>query len=83
MQKCCSVFRDNLLPEMPQKRAVDDEIRTIEGVRPPNWVLFQWSPSGLLVTKTYVTELLNLEKIRPDKLPYGAIIFFVKQNDKL
>lgn len=55
----------------------------VEDYKPPHRALFQLSPSELLATKNYVTDLLNKVKIRPSTSPYGAPHFFVRQNGKL
>lgn len=83
LKKYTSVFRDELPEGLPPKRSVDHEINIAEGSKPPHQPLFQLSPSELIATKNYVTDMLNKGKIRPSRSPYGAPLFFVRQQDKL
>ena len=68
---------------MPPKRSVDHEIQVGEDSKPPHRPLFQLSPVELEAAKEYVEKLLKSGRIRPSKSPYGAPLFFVKQNGKL
>ena len=43
--------------------------------------LFQLSPGELSATKQYVVEMIENEKIRRSKSPYGAPLFFVKEKE--
>lgn len=83
MKKYNWVFRNDIHAGLPPKRAVDHEIKTIEGTKPPHWALFQLSPAELLATTKCVTKILNQGKIQPSKSPYGGPVFFVKQKDKI
>ena len=76
------VFREDLPPGLPPERTVDHEIETDKYAKPPHRPLYQLSPVELKATKEYVEELLKKGKIRPSKSPYGAPLFFVKENGK-
>ena len=76
------VFQDELPPGLPPKRSVDHEIETDKDSKPPHRPLYQLSPVELKAMKEYVQELLDKGKIRPSKSPYGAPLFFVKEEGK-
>ena len=78
-----SVFKTDLPSGLPSKRSVDHEIQVKEDLKPPHRPLFQRSPAELEEEKEYVEKLLKSGKIVPSKAPYGASLFFVKQNGKL
>lgn len=63
------VFRDDLPPGLPPTRAVDQKIEVVKGARPPHRALFQLSPSELIATKEYLTEMLNQGKSAPKNIP--------------
>ena len=74
------VFKTELPPGLPPKRSVDHEIQVEEDSKPPHRPLFRLSPVELEEAKEYVEKLLKSGKIRPSKSPYGASLFFVKQE---
>lgn len=78
-----SVFRSELPDGLPPKRLVEHCIDTVEGSKPPHRPLYQLSPAELRAVKQYVESLLKSGKIRRSRSPYGAPLFFVKENDKL
>ena len=78
-----SVFKPELPSGLPPKRSVDHEIQVEEDSKPPHRPLSQLSPVELEAAKEYVENLLKSGKIRPSKSPYGASLFFVKQNGTL
>ena len=75
-----SVFKTELPPGLPPRGSVDHEIQVEEESKPPHRPLFQLSPVELEAAKEYVEKLLKSGKIRPSKSPYGASLFFVKQD---
>lgn len=80
IQKYSSTFRSDRPAGLSPALELHHEIRTLDGARPPRRVFFQLSPSELLATKKYITDLLNKGKIRPSRFSYGARLFFVKQK---
>lgn len=76
------VLQDELPDESPPKRSVDHANEVDRNSKPPQRPPFQLSPLELDAAKKYVEELLPKGKIRPSKSPYGALLFFVKDNDK-
>ena len=82
LQKFEEVFQSELPAGLPPKREVDHEIETEKDAKPPHRSLYQLSPVELKATKEYVEDLMKKGKIRPSKSPYGAPLFFVKENGK-
>lgn len=82
-EKYSSIFRDDLPAGLPLAQEVDHEIKTLNDAKPPHKTLFHLSPSELLATKEYITELLKKGKIRPRRSLYGASLFFITQNGSL
>ena len=78
-----SVSKTELPSGLQPMRSVDHEIQVEEASKPPHRPLLQLSPVELEVAKEYVEKLLKSGKRRPSKSPYGASLFFVKQNGKL
>ena len=76
------MFRDQFPNGLPPKRSLDHEIETSIESKPPHLPLYHLSPVEIKATKEYVEDLLKKGKIRPSKLPYGALLFFVKEKDK-
>ncbi len=76
-----TLFREELSPGFLPKRAIDHEIETGKGAKPPHRPLYQLLPIELKAMKIYVQELLDNVNIRPSKSPYGALSFFVKEKD--
>lgn len=62
---------------------MEHRIEIDKEIKPPHWSLFQLSPSELLATREYITDLLKKEKIRPNRSPFGAPLFFERQKGKL
>ena len=83
LNKYESVFRSELPSGLPPERAVEHEIEVEKGSKPPHRPLYQLSPAELVAVKDYVEDLLKKGKIRRSKSPYGAPLFFVKEEDKL
>lgn len=44
---------------LPPEREIDHEITTEQSAKPPHRALFKPSPSELLATKNYITDLLK------------------------
>lgn len=83
LEKYECVFRSELPAGLPPKRSVEHAIDTEDGAKPPHRPLYQLSPVELEAAKDYVEDLLRKGKIRRSKSPYGAPLFFVKEEDKL
>ena len=60
---------------------MDHHIEVDNDQKPPYRPLFQLSPAELSATKQYIVEMIENEKIRPSKSPYGAPLFFVKEKE--
>ena len=75
-----SVFKTELPPGLPPKRPVDHEIQVEEDSKPAYRPLLQLSLVELEAAKEYMEKWLKSGKIRPSKSPYGASLFFVKQE---
>ncbi len=80
-KKFSSIFRDELPPGLPPERALDHENETDKDAKPPHRPLYQPSPIELKAMKIYAQELFDNGKIKPNKSPYGASLFFVKVKD--
>ena len=74
-------FRDDLPSGLPPERPVNYYIEIEENSKPPYRPLFQLPPADLEATKMYIADLLNKEKIRPSKSPFGSPLFFVKEKE--
>lgn len=83
LEKFWSVFQKDPRDGLPPKREVDHEIQISPESKPSFRPIFHLSPAELIETKEYITELLNKGKIRPSRSPCGALLFFVKQKEKL
>jgi hypothetical protein len=68
--------------ELPPKRSVDLAIETEHGAKPSYRSLYQLSTAELQEAKENVVDLKMKGTIRPNKSPYGAPLFFVKDGDK-
>ena len=78
IQEYSEVFKSQLPPGLPPKRAVDHEIMTETSVKIPNHRLFRLSPEELRATRDYIDDNLKNGSIRLSKSPYGAALFFAK-----
>jgi len=83
LKKYGSVFRSELPDGLPPKRSIEHSIEIEEGSKPPHRPLYQLSPAELKAVKDYVESMLKSGKIRRSKSPFGAPLFFVKEEDKL
>jgi len=83
LKKYECVFRSELPAGLPPERSVEHTIEVEKGSKPPHRPLYQLSPAELKACKEYVEDLLKKGKIRRSKSPYGAPLFFVKEEDKL
>lgn len=68
---------------MPSKRSIDHAIELKTDSSPPYRPLYHHSPAELIATKDCITKLLQSGKIGPNKFPYGAPLFFVRQIGQL
>ncbi len=82
LRKYNNVFQEELPPGLPPKRSVDHEIEVDKDSKPPHRPLYQLSPAELEAAKIYVQDLLRKGKIRPNKSPYGASLFFFNEKNK-
>lgn len=77
------VFIEDLPDGLPPERSVDHAIELNQESSPPFRPSYHLSPAELIATKEYITKLLKSGKIRPSKSPFGAPLFFVRQNGQL
>lgn len=82
LEEYSDVFRSTLPDGLPPKREVDHEIITEADEKIPNRRLFRLSPDELRATREYIKENIASGKIRISKSPYGAPLFFAKQEGK-
>lgn len=59
LTKYNQVFQDDLRSRLPPEPAVEHDIITQNGVKPPHRPLFQLSAADLLASKEYVIDLLR------------------------
>lgn len=83
LKKYECVFRSELPAGLPPERSVEHTIEVEKRSKPPHRPLYQLSPAEFKAAKEYVEDLLKKGKIRRSKSPYGAPLFFVKEEDKL
>ena len=76
------VFRSKLLSGLPPTRSLDHEIITDPNAKIPNRRLFRLSSDELRATREYIKQNLENGRIRISKSPYGAPLFFAKQEGK-
>lgn len=62
---------------------MNHEIRTVEGSNHPHSERTKLSPSELMTTKEYVTDLLRNENIRHRKNIYGEPLCVIYRKRKL
>lgn len=82
IREYADVFKSKLPPGLPPKRSVDHEILTDPDSKIPHRRLFRLSPDELRATREYISENLANGRIRSSKSPYGAPLFFAKQEGK-
>ncbi len=82
LQKFSTVLREELTLVLLPERSVNHEIEADENAKPLHMPLYQLSPVELKAMRDYVQEVLGKGNIRPRKFPYGAPIFFDKEDDK-
>lgn len=70
------VPRDELPSGLPPKRFADRAIETEKNAKPARWLLFQLSLAELKAAKNYIYSILNADKTRLSKSPYGTSLFF-------
>jgi hypothetical protein len=79
-KECGPVLREELPPQMLPTRSLDHQIPLKPDMSPPFRGIFRLSQLELHELKRQLDQLLRDVKIRPSTSPYGASIFFVKQN---
>lgn len=80
LKKYETVFRSELLKELPLKRPVDRNIETEARAKPPQRPLFQLSLAESVDYKQSFQHLLKNGKVRLRKSPFGAPLFFVRDK---
>lgn len=74
---------NDLPAELPRIRKVGHKIEVLESGVPPYRSSYQLSPTELLASREYITKLHESSKIRYSRSPYRALLFFVKEKNKL
>lgn len=69
-------FSGELSDGLPPIRDADHRIKVLPNLKPPHRRLFQLSPTELVATKEYVSELIRGVKIRPSKSSYCTSLFY-------
>jgi len=72
---------EELLVELPPRRRVDYVIEMMLGVAPLAKAPYRMSHEELKELKVQLEEFLAKGYIKPNKSPYGALIFFVHKKD--
>ena len=75
------VFPEQLPKGKPPKRTVEFEIKTEEGLTPPNKPPYWLSPKEHEELQAQIEDLLAQGHIRPSTSPYGAPVLFVPKKD--
>ena len=75
------VFPQQLAKGRPPKRTVEFEIKTEEGVNPPNKRLCRLSPREHEEVQAQIEDLLAQGHIRPFSSSYSALVLFVPKKD--
>jgi hypothetical protein len=70
-----------LLEDLPPIRRVAHAIEVMLGVAPPAKAPYRMSHEELKELKVQLEELLTKGYIKPNKLPYGALVHFVHKKD--
>jgi len=74
------VFPEELL-ELPPVREIEVSIETIQGISPIAQSPYRMAPMKLAELKVQLQTLLDKGFIRPNNLPWGAPVLFVKKKD--
>nr|GEY71869.1 putative reverse transcriptase domain-containing protein [Tanacetum cinerariifolium] len=75
------VFPEDL-PGLPPVHQVEFQIDLIPGIAPVARVRYRLAPSEMQELSNQIQELINRGFIRPSTSPWGALILFVKKNDR-
>ncbi|GJR68210.1 putative reverse transcriptase domain-containing protein [Tanacetum coccineum] len=76
------VFPEDL-PGLPPTRQVEFQIDLIPGVAPVARAPYRLAPSEMKELSEQIKELSDKGFIRPNSLPWGAPVLFVKKKDRL
>ncbi|GJR95269.1 putative reverse transcriptase domain-containing protein [Tanacetum coccineum] len=69
------------LPGLPPTRKVEFQIDLVPGAAPVARVPYRLTPSEMKELSDQLQELSDKGFIRPNSLPWGALVLFVKKND--
>ena len=75
------VFPEKLPPGLPPRRSKDYEIDLVHGAVPQRKGLYRMSDTELKEVQNKLTELIDLEFIRPSSSPWGAPVLFASKKD--
>ena len=75
------VFPEKLLGLLPD-REIEFEIELLLGTAPISKAPYRIAPAELKELKQQLQELLDKKFIRPNYLPWGAPVLFVKKKDE-
>ena len=75
------VFAKKLPDKLPPSRAVDHQIELLPNSKPPSRPPYRLSYNELKELQKQIDKLLETNKIRPSKSPYGAPVLFVKKKN--
>lgn len=83
LEKFKSGFKSELPHSLQSIRFFDLEIEVEHRSKPPHIPSCQLSPAEEKAAKEYIKNLLKRRKFRSSKCLYCALLFFVKEKDKL
>jgi hypothetical protein len=75
------VMPEELPEDLPSRRRLDHAMEVVPGVAPPTKAPYKMSHEELKELKVQLEELLAKGYIKPNKSPYGALVFFVHKKD--
>ncbi|KAL0401378.1 UNVERIFIED_CONTAM: Retrovirus-related Pol polyprotein from transposon [Sesamum latifolium] len=75
------VMPDELPQKLPPKRAVDHEIESVPGTKPPARAPYRMSQPELVELRKQLKDMLESGIIKPAKSPYGTPVLFQKKAD--
>jgi hypothetical protein len=72
---------EELPDELPPRRQVHHAIEVMPGMAPPVEAPYQMNHEKLKELKVQLEELFTKRYIKPNKSPFGAHVFFVRNKD--
>ena len=79
--KFSDVFPEELLG-LPLDREIEFEIELLPGTTPISKAPYRMAPTELKELKQQLQEILDKKFIHPSYSPWGALVLFVKKNDR-